>query len=576
MADNNEKNTNQEPEIIIEKDKEIDSLLDDFETPSISADDLTGDTAHVKKKNGHIKTLLISLAGAAVLIGIVCLLIFLPSGDDSSSTTVDEASLKTSVDDDNVWQAQVKTDDDGEIKKNGSGTLLEYVPADIKKMHIVNEKGSFTVTSYTPTTTTDETDPDTGEEVTTTDTTEYTLVGYEDFELQSGYPDEIASACAELTFDTVIQEDASDNLSDYGLDDPRSKATVTYTDKKKAVIYVGDDAPQGVGTYIMFGSSDTVYLCDTESVEALLYGVTDLISLTINDSASDSDSADFKYLNLTGSAYGEKITIKYSDETDSIYNSYVLTSPSKAYADNDEASNVSGAVRGLYASAVVCVNPTQKQLKKYGLSGEYAHVYAKYPDTTVNLYASKPDSDGNCYLMKNNGKIIYQIASSSIPWVTTSYDSLVSDYVLYPQLTGLSAMEVTCDSKTYKFKVKTTVETSTDDSGSTTSTTTTTVKYNGKEMTESYFETFFRNVSLITLANTDSKSISGSPACTVKYTYSSKSKSADTIKFYKTGGNTYTVTLNSKVIGQVYSTYVNKLIEQAPKIAKDKEVKSFW
>lgn len=68
-------------------------------------------------------------------------------------------------------------------------------------------------------------------------------------------------------------------LADYGLDKPRDTVTVTYTDKTKAIIYVGDDAPQNAGTYIKFGSNDTVYLVAKDSVSAFDYGLTDLIVL---------------------------------------------------------------------------------------------------------------------------------------------------------------------------------------------------------------------------------------------------------------------------------------------------------
>lgn len=555
-------------EVVIEgDDKDFEEAVNSFENPA-SVD------KKKKKKNGFV-ALIITLLVAIALVGGILLVIFMPKGQgEEEFEYTDGASIKTEVDDNNVLQIEAQTKDDGTIKTNGSGELLTYVPADIKTMHVQNKKGSFTIESYTPTKTSKETDPETGEKVTTTEATQYTIVGLEGFDLQSGVPDEIASDCSGLSFTKIIETDAKDNLADYGLDKPRSKVKVTYTDGKKAVIYVGNEAPQGIGTYVKFGSNNVVYLCETDSVKPFLYDVTDLISLTINDSASSSGNSDFNYADLTGSAYGNKITLKLNSNTESITNTYVLTSPDSAYADNTEASGVAGAIRGLYASSVACVNPTSAQLSKFGLASTYARVYAKYPDTTVDLIASKPDSKGDCYLMKNNGKVVYKIASSSIPWVTTSYENLLSDYVLSPQLNGLTGIEVSCDSKTYKYTVNNQVVTTTDDDGSTTSSTTTTVKYNGEELTQGYFETYFRNMSLITLADHSVVNPSGSPAFTVKYSY--KKKSADTVSFYKCSGNKYTAVLNSKPIGTVYSTYVSKLIDQAPMVAKDKEVKSFW
>ncbi len=553
-------------EVIIEdnEDKEYTTLIKKFETPEKTK-------SGTKEKKGHIKALIFSLLGVIVLIGIACVLMFLTNGEESD-LKADEASITAKADENNMWQADVETDSNGNIKKNGQGNLLEYIPSQIKTIKVENKGGSFTVKSHTPTQKT--TDPETGEEKTSTESTVYKIVGFEDFELQTGIPDEVANACSALSFSTVIEANGKDNLADYGLDKPKSIVTITYTDNKKAVISVGNEAPQGVGTYIKFGSEDTVYLCETESVAPLLYKLNKFISLTINDSATNTENSDFKYINLTGSAYGKKITLKQNGYSESISNTYVLTAPEKAYADDSEGANVAGAVRGLYADSVVCVKPSASQLSKYGLSEEYAHIYGKYPDTTVDLIASKPDGKGNCYLIKKGGNVVYKIASASIPWVTTCYEDLASDYVLNPKYIGLTGVEVTANSKTYKFKVKTTVTTTTDDNGSTTSSTTTTPKYKGQELTQAYFETFFRNMALLTRSDSEQDNVNGTPVYKVKYTYSDKNKSADTVCFYKGNGNQYIATLNSKAVGHIYSTYIDKLIDQVPNVASDKEVKS--
>lgn len=135
-----------------------------------------------------------------------------------------------------------------------------------------------------------------------TSATQYTIVGYEDFDLQGGIADNIANNAASIDFTKVMTLDGS-KLADYGLDKPRDTVTVTYTDKTKAIIYVGDDAPQNAGTYIKFGSNDTVYLVAKDSVSAFDYGLTDLISLTINDAASDNDNSQASSIEISGSNF---------------------------------------------------------------------------------------------------------------------------------------------------------------------------------------------------------------------------------------------------------------------------------
>ena len=547
---------NKEPEIIIEN--ETDNLLDKFETPTSSA-------KPAKKKKSGAKALIISLIAALVLGGVVCLLIFLPQNNEITDKLSDGTSVKTGVNSNKEWQAEVKTDKNGKIKVNGSGSFFSKVPADITKMELKNSGGNLTINANTKKTKTKETDPKTGETTEETGETEYTIVGFETLELQTGAPDEVANACSNLEFKSVSDADASDHLADYGLDSPKAEAKVYFSDGTTATFKIGNDAPQNLGTYVMFGSGKEVYLCEKDAVKPFSFKITDLISLTINNSASDESSGEFKSLKLND------ISISQNKEKDCIQNTYVLDDGK--FADDNEASQVTGAIRGLYAESVEAVNPDSEQLKKLGLSSPKAHIKAVYPDIIVDLIASKPDSKGKCFLMETEGNIVYKIASASIPWVKTSREKLTSKYVLNANLSGLSKMSVTADGKTTDFDIKTTVSKTTDDKGEETESTETVAKYKGKELDQGYFQTFFDNASMLKYEEANVNA-GGTPKLTIKYTYS-KSRKADTLTFRKSG-NAYAAYLNGKAIGTVYRSYIEQLCNQPDQIIKDKEVKSFW
>ena len=96
------------------------------------------------KKN--TKILIIVCAAALILAGLMCLLIFLPKGDGSSSgaATYDEGvKMSVTTDKDGVHQAQIQTNDKGEIDNNSYGTLMDYIPAKISKIHLRKQKGYF-------------------------------------------------------------------------------------------------------------------------------------------------------------------------------------------------------------------------------------------------------------------------------------------------------------------------------------------------------------------------------------------------------------------------------------------------
>ena len=555
-------NNIKEPEVIVEENG--DKLLENFEKP-------TQKKQTKPKKNSHIKALIAAIAGAVVLVGVICLIIFVPNGSSPTSKEYEEAATPV-VDENNMWQVTPKESSGEDENVNEGGSLLELVPADIDRINVENEGGTFEITSYTPTEKSDETDPETGEKVETTLATVYTLVGFEDFEMQTGVPDEIASACSTLSYSAVATTDGSKSLKDWGMDEPRSTVTVTYEDGTKAVIKVGADAPQGLGTYVMFGTGNAVYLCATDTVKSLLFKVSDLMSLTITDSASETGDADASQITLRGTAYEREIVLRPNSDTDHIQNSFVITSPEENYADDNAASLITGAIRGLYADSVEMVNPSDAQLKKLGLSTPYAQVVAKYSDATENIIASRPDDEGNVYLMKNGGKVVYKMAAANLGWVTAKYESLISSYVLYNRYNSLSGISVTAGDKTYDFKVTTTVTKADDEE---TESTNTVATYMGNELEQGNFEIFYRNMSMLTKLDLSAKSPSGSPSFSVKYSYE-EGRKADTVAFYKDSVSKYIVTVNGTAKGTVNSSYVEKLISQAPDVATDKEVKSFW
>ncbi len=512
------------------------------------------------KKNKINKKILIIVAVAAILlVGVMLLLIFLPSGSSGTATYDEGVDMTTSVDENGVHQAKIITNSKGEIDNNSFGTLLEYYPADISSIHIENRSGSFDVDSYTPV------DEDGNSEA-----TEYTLVGFEEFDLKTGAPDDIANDAAQLEFSTVVSLDGSDS-SDFGFDDPVATVTVKYTDDTSAVIIVGGNAPQEAGTYVKFGDSDTVYFVEVDAVDSFSYSITDMISLTVNEAASDTDSNQASSITIGGSHVDSDITIVPNGDSN-ISASYEITSPSKGYASETASSNVEGDIRGLYAESVKMVNPSESQIKDLGLSSPYATVKAVYPDTTVELLASKPDSDGYVYLMVKGGKVVYTIASDKVTWATMTYDEMLNEYLVRPNMISLSGMTVNDGSKSYEFTLSSTTTTTTDDDGEETTSTTTTISYGDDEVELGYFTTYFQNISLITRADGDTESFSGNPVFSVTYNYSSGG--SNTVSFYDTGNSRYLAVLDGKAVGHVYNASIKKLIEQASKVAANEQVDS--
>lgn len=525
----------------------------------------TADTVKApKQRKLKQSTLWIIIGCAAVLliVGLVILLNALPKNTDSDIDNGTQVEL--SVDDNNVHQADLVLNSKGELDNNSYGTLISYTPAQIKQIDVKNESGSFTITAETPV----ETDEETGEE--TQGTTVYTLVGFEDVNLQSGSADTIADDVAAIDFLSVA-DITGENSTDFGFDKPRAVVKTEFTDGTYSTVTVGNDVASQLGTYIMFGDSKTVYVVANDSADGFLYSVLNLVSLTVNDAATDTDNSEFETLALSGTAFDSDIEIR-PNEDKSIDSTYVMITPSKMFVSETEAANIAGAIRGLYADEAVCVNPSKSQLKKYGLSTPYATLTAVYPDTTVHLNASKP-KDGNVYLIADSD-IVYKLAVTAVPWVETSYAKLVPDVVIDPNFNSISKIVVTDESGKYSFDITTTTETIESEDGGGQEVQNTTALYKGKELDADNFHVFYQNIANMQNAGTTDADAKGEPVLSIEISYSTD-REKDTVCVYPTGNTKYVATLNGDTLCQVYKSYCTKFSSCVQDLINGETVSSF-
>ena len=500
-------------------------------------------------KRKPILILIIALAAVAIL---VTLLIVLRSHPPKGEDTNTAAELSLQVNEDGVHEAKIAVDENGKIEQNGTGSLLTYVPSQIKKIDVENQDGSFSVTAETPS----------GE------ATVYKLVGFEKYPMQEGVADEIAKHCSEINFTRIIEANA--NLADFGLDEPRATAKVTYTDDTSSIIRVGNDAAGGAGTYITFGSSNDVYLVNSTDVESLLYSVNQFISLSITDTMPDSENAQFSKATISGTRYDDDIVL-VPNKDESIEASYLLQEPLSVPANAIEANDVAGNIRGLYAEAVVCVNPSDDQFASYGLSKPYAQVNASYPDADITLQSSAPKDDGIVYVYNPDKDVIYSIQLAAVCWAKTSVELLMPETPMNARLRYIDEISFSAGDTDFTLNVKTDVKTMTDDNGNEQETADSTATYNGKDLNTDDFNVFFQNITMIkNLGAAESGGKDKVMTVTFRYT---TDRSADTLTVYSgSDSSKYIMEYNGNTIGTVSKSYISSLIEGADNLIDGKAV----
>lgn len=541
---------------LLEKSEAADGTAPDALESFLSREQNAAPAKEKKPKKSN-KTILILIAAVAVVAALVVLLIVLRSApatmsEDESS---EPAAITDSVSSDGEHEITVGVDESGAILHNGTGTLLGYVPADVKQIDVENEGGSFTVLSETPE----------GE------ATVYTLVGFEDYPLQDGIADEVANASAAIDFIEIVS--AGGNLADFGLDQPRATVKVQFSDDTYATLRVGSDAAAGAGTYLAFGSSDAVYLVATEDVEKFFYSVTEFISLDITESLTDADTSDFTTLTISGSHFPEPITLV--PNTDEALNaSYLMTAPLSTPANAVESYDIAGNIRGLYAESVVCVNPSDNQLESFGLSDPYAAIEAEYPDGVTVLYSSAPADDGIVHIYNPDKDIVYTIQLAAVCWARTSVEALMPEEIVDVKLAAVSGLTFTTSADSYTFELSSTTETVTDENDVEQTVTTTEATYNGKKLTEDNVNIFFQNLNGIKNQGAADNAAANDKVLSFTLSYST-GRSDDAVVIYAASDSAkYIAEVNGVTVGAVAKSYVDKLIESAASLAKGAAVTS--
>ena len=500
------------------------------------------------------KSILVLIIAAVVVAGLILALILIRKTPVPIEESTEPAEISLSVSEDGVHEADVPVDENGNILQNGTGSLLSYVPADISEINVENQDGSFTVTSSTPE----------GE------ATVYTLVGFEDYALQDGIADEIATHAAALDFGKIISAD--NDLSDFGLDKPRATVQVKYNDDTTAVIRVGNDAVgENAGTYVAFGSFDTVYLVNSDDISCFFYSVNSFISRAITDTVEDSDNSEFSTLTISGTHFDKPITIEPNTD-EAIDAVYLVTSPRRMYANATEAYDIAGNIRGLYAEEVVCVNPSENQMQSYGLSEPYAKVVASYPDTDITLSASAPGDDGLVYIYNPDTNVIYTIQLAAVCWAKTSLDLLLPENPLNVKMQYVSGIRFSAGDTNFGISVTSASETITDEDGNEQEVFDTAATYNGETLDETNFSVFFQNLNAIkNQGTTDSKG--KDEVMNVTFTYST-GRDSDTLTVYSSDTAQYILALNGEMIGTASKSFIDNLIKGANNLINGEQVNS--
>ncbi|MBQ8267414.1 MAG: DUF4340 domain-containing protein, partial [Clostridia bacterium] len=181
-------------------------------------------------------------------------------------------------------------------------------------------------------------------------TTHWGVEGVDISKLSTDTMNKIISSAASVT---AVREIDTKTAADCGFDKPLIKVGVEDQTHGSFGFAVGDESPDGLGYYFMLDGSDKIYVVATSELSDFQFELVDLADKTAipetvfttdttDNKAEDGSYAYFDSLTLSGSLYGDTITIENNkeDNASSEILPYIITTPTKRYAKSENLTSL--------------------------------------------------------------------------------------------------------------------------------------------------------------------------------------------------------------------------------------------
>lgn len=428
---------------------------------------------------------------------------------------------------------------------------------------VTNSNGEFKFVTQQITATNDD-----GE----TETTDYWCVeGVDITKLSNTSMNSIISAAASVT---AIREITTKTASECGFDNPKIKVKVESDGHDPYTILIGDESPDGLGSYLMVEGIDTIYVAPETAFSSFEFSLLDLAdktsipATTFTTDTSDNKSEDGAYayfdsLTLSGTLFPNMITIiNNPEDTDSAaLVQYLITTPIERYANADNLTSIVNlfsneiAVAGSYAFDI-----TDATLKEFGLDNPDAVVSMTIDGESRTFKISKVD-DEYCAVIYDGAVMIRKVSASAFAFL-----SLKPEDFYYKNL----FMNSINDIKTLKFndsdsEVKFDISYEEDENSNKTYH----ILVNEKEITASYFQSFYADFVGIQCSDFTVQETAAEVAGKITFTFYDDSDTV--IEFYKVNETQYQYSIDGINMGKITASAYNKMVKNIKLVAQDNQ-----
>lgn len=466
----------------------------------------------------QLKYIVITLS-AALVVGLLALaaVLFVPDAPDDASSTISSQKVK----------------------------IYEKQAADALKFTVTNEYGSY--------------------EIVPKDSGNFHIPELDGYKVVTSYFNSFANTFSALEARKLVT-DAPEDLSAYGFDEPLASLKAEFKDETVTVL-LGNVETTTNGYYAKLESSDSVYLLTSGVGGRLLSDKLYYLEREITPGYDSNEELTFDKIVLSGSVRDEIVILPTPDSEDETYAeifAYEIVAPASAPYDISGTDFLTGFFL-LYADTVVEIAPDEATLKEYGFDNPYsiAEIESSAGDFTVTV--GKVDGE-YCYVMNAVDDVIYRCPVTSVGWLETQYQDLVSSMFLVPHIYTVSNVDIVTADKSYNYTV------SYDESIDTVF-----AKCNNKTVNTANFQKFYQVLVSCYLENYNTERVEGEPYMTLTYTYADGG--SDTVEFYTSPSDPRQaiVVFNGQYTDfSVRTVWVEKVLADCERLLNGQDVSITW
>ena len=372
---------------------------------------------------------------------------------------------------------------------------------------------------------------------------------------------------------TALREITTKTAEECGFSKPSVEVIITKQDDSVVTVLIGDKSPDGAGSYVKLADKDKIYLVAGDIDTRLGFAPIDIAntdaiaSLSLpsgNDQyLSNGTIASFDSLTISGKNFAKPIVIKPNpDAATSELHNYIVTSPSDRMAENvDKALEVFNS--GVNVTGAYSLDSKPETLKKFGLDKPDLTIAVKLGKTTYT-FKFKLQEDGSYAVWYDGCKMIKKVSADALAVLSYSTNNFYSTWIHLQSIDDLSGFIVKSEGKEYKFDISVKKNEDTKNEY--------TIKHNGKKLTASNFQDFYRYCISLYASDFDTTKVTSEVEYEITYVYSDAKRKPTKLTFQRASATKYLVSKDGEAIGHVNASDINRVATYVKQAANNEKV----